>query len=157
MDSSSPIRLLPTRLDDPSAVKLIAKLMAEMEVAYPESEPSVPCPPHEFASPSGLFLVAWAGDQAVGCGGFRSYRKDIAEVKRMYVEPWARGRGISRLLLQRLEEESRRLGYTRIRLETGTRQPEAMGLYETSGYTTIVPYGEFRDSPLSVCYEKSLS
>src|SRR5207248_5161117 len=91
-----------------------------------------------------------------GCGGLRRFNKETAEIKRMYVEPGARCRGIGRKILDELEAAAKRLGYQKVRLETGTRQPEAIRLYESAGYQRIAAYGDFKDSPLSVCFEKSI-
>jgi GNAT superfamily N-acetyltransferase len=74
----------------------------------------------------------------------------------MYVEPAMRRRGISRSILIELEKLARDCGYTVVRLETGLRQPNAIRLYETSGYRRIEPFGRYCDDPLSVCFEKSL-
>jgi GNAT superfamily N-acetyltransferase len=79
-----------------------------------------------------------------------------AEVKRMFVRPAARGRGISRLILTALEDEARTLGASRMVLETGDRQLPAIGLYEGAGYVRCERFGEYVDSPLSVCMEKRL-
>jgi GNAT superfamily N-acetyltransferase len=75
----------------------------------------------------------------------------------MYVVPKFRGRGLSRAILQMLETEARRLGYTALRLETGPRQPESIALYESAGYEPIPRYGPWVTFRRSKCYEKSLS
>jgi GNAT superfamily N-acetyltransferase len=74
----------------------------------------------------------------------------------MYVEPRLRRRGISRAILAELERLAREYGYTTVRIETGLRQPNAIRLYETSGYQRIERFGRHRDDPLSVCFEKAL-
>ena len=74
----------------------------------------------------------------------------------MYVAPSARGRGLSRAVLEALENEARQLGYEFVRLETGDRQPEAIKLYASSGFEPIPRYGPFADDPRSVCFEKRL-
>ena len=103
-----------------------------------------------------MFLVACTDDGAVGCGGIRGHTSDIAELKRMYVVPTSRRVGVARNLLTELERRAVALGYTRVRLETGVRQPEAIALYETSGYEPIERYGHYRASPMSRCFEKVL-
>jgi GNAT superfamily N-acetyltransferase len=80
----------------------------------------------------------------------------IAEIKRMYVEPGARRRGISRQILGKLEQLARGCGYLTVRLETGVRRPGAIRLYESVGYRRIQRYGRHVDDPLSICFEKSL-
>src|SRR5439155_16435668 len=101
-------------------------------------------------------LVAYVDDRPAGCGALRRLDEGVAEVKRMYVEPWARRNGIGRRILAELEATARRFGYRAVRLETGTRQQEALQLYESAGYQRVACYGEFKDNPLSVCYEKWL-
>lgn len=106
--------------------------------------------------PDGVFLVGWHDDTPVACGGVRRRDDTTGEIKRMFVVPEHRGRGHSRTILRALEERARDLGYTRLVLESGTRQPEALALYESEGYTRIDGYGYYRDAPDSRCYGKDL-
>jgi putative acetyltransferase len=96
------------------------------------------------------------GEEPVACGGVIRYDETTAEIRRMYVAPSARGKGLSRAVLAALEDEARRLGYEFVRLETGDRQPEAVKLYASSGFEPIPRYGPFVDDPRSVCFEKRL-
>jgi GNAT superfamily N-acetyltransferase len=112
--------------------------------------------PSDFEPPDGAFLVGWEAEEPVACGGVCRYDETTAELRRMYVRPDARGRGLSRTLLGALEEEARGLGYAFVRLETGDRQPEAIGLYVSSGYLPIPRFGPFADDERSVCLEKRL-
>jgi len=110
-----------------------------------------------FVEPDGIFLVVRDdGGRAVGCGGVCRFDEARAELKRMYVVPEARGRGLGRLLLVELEAEARRLGYSGIVLETGDRQPEVLGLYVSAGYERIPCYGDYAARALSMCFEKTL-
>jgi len=109
-----------------------------------------------FVEPDGVFLVVREEGRAVGCGGVCRFDETRAELKRMYVVPDARGRGLGRLLLVELEAEARRLGYAGIVLETGDRQPEALGLYASAGYERIPCYGIYATRTLSMCFEKTL-
>lgn len=102
------------------------------------------------------FLLALVEGRPVGCAALRPIGVDVAEVKRMYVLPSARRRGIARLLLAELEVKAARFGYTTLRLETGKRQPEAIALYESSGFERIRSYGSHVEDPLSVCFEKAV-
>jgi GNAT superfamily N-acetyltransferase len=113
-------------------------------------------PASDFEPPDGAFLVAELDGRAVGCGGVCRYDAQIAELRRMYVAADARGNGISRALLDRLEDAARSLGYRALRLETGNRQPEAIGLYQSAGFEPIARYGPYVDDPRSVCFEKEL-
>jgi GNAT superfamily N-acetyltransferase len=115
-----------------------------------------------FEAPHGCFVVAFleadGGDLVpVGCAGIRRHDEAIAELKRMYVADEARGRGIARAILERLEEEAVALGYSTMWLETGTEQPEAISLYESHGYEPIPNYGSYKDDPRSRCFARRLT
>lgn len=104
----------------------------------------------------GTFLVARDGGRAVGCGAIRLLDVTTAEVKRMYVEPSQRGKGVGMAVLARLEAAAAELGARRLVLETGTHSPEALALYARAGFTQIDCWGEYATSPTSVCLEKKL-
>jgi putative acetyltransferase len=116
-------------------------------------EPGTPPSAEDIA----VFVLARddAGN-ALGCGALRLLGPGSAEIKRMYVEPAARGRRIAVAILRALEEQARQLGVTRLLLETGTAQPEAMRLYTREGYTRIENFGPYVGHPLSVCYARDL-
>jgi putative acetyltransferase len=116
-------------------------------------------PPREssiFEPPDGAFIVMRDGGRAIGCGGLCRFDVTRAELKRMYVAPEVRGRGLGRVLLRRIEEEAKALGYDRLVLETITLMSEAMRLYESEGYAAIPAYGPYAQNPTSRCFEKSL-
>lgn len=136
--------------DDPVAVRLIEAMGAEMQVRYGDGGLS-PAQPQQFLAP-GTFLLAELDGIAVGCGGVRPSGGDAAEIKRMYVDPAARGRGIARGLLRALVAHARARGLTRLLLETGTAQPEAISLYESEGWTPVPPFGHYADDPRTRCY-----
>jgi GNAT superfamily N-acetyltransferase len=139
------------------AQSLAAALEAELLGRYGGAPGSGPEPAASvFEPPDGVFLVVWESEEPVACGGVSRYEDTTAELRRMYVRPEARGRGVSRALLGALESEARRLGYAFVRLETGDRQPEAIGLYVSSGYLPIPRFGPFADDERSVCLEKRL-
>jgi ribosomal protein S18 acetylase RimI-like enzyme len=150
------MRFSSETLDSPAAGTLVSRLMDEMAQRYPVEGAGVPSKPLDFHPPRGGFLVVWIEDTPVACGGYRKWADGIAEIKRMYVAPTYRCRGIARSLLQELEAAAKTAGYRSVRLETGTEQPDAIHLYEKMGYRRIVPYGEFKESPTSVCFEKGL-
>jgi GNAT superfamily N-acetyltransferase len=163
----SVVTVRPEPWGSSTADELVAELADDLVARYGAPKDAVDVGMAEVrvedvTPPKGGFLVAWlqvdGGDeQAVGCGAIRpSPFEDAAEIKRMYVREEARGRGISRLLLEALEDEARSLGYRRTVLETGVEQPEAMALYESAGYTSIEGFGAYRASPLSRCYERAL-
>jgi GNAT superfamily N-acetyltransferase len=102
------------------------------------------------------YLAVVADGRAVACGGIQALDAGTGEVKRMYVRPAYRGRGIARQLLTALEELAFQQGYAVLRLETGTYLPAAIGLYTSSGYEPIPVYGEYVGNPYSVCFAKRL-
>ena len=101
-------------------------------------------------------IIAMDDKLAAGCGCIRSFAGETAEIKRMYVKPEYRGRGIAKELLKRLENRAMELGYKTAILETGCKQPEAIRLYEKSGYEHIPNYGPYTDMLDSVCFKKRL-
>jgi putative acetyltransferase len=149
------------------AATLIGALNAELAAGYPEPGAThFRLDPTEVAPGAGVFVVARLSGRPVGCGALRCLREPalvrelgpgVGELKRMYVAPEVRGHGIGRALLARLEEEARALGLTRLVLETGTRQVEALALYQEAGFTGIPAYGAYTASlGTSVCMAKSL-
>ena len=137
------------------ARQLIDALCAELQERY--GTPASPFSPEEARGPRGAFIVARVADKAVGCGAFRPLDHTTAEIKRMYVAPDGRRRGVARAVLRELERRALTIGYHTVRLETGIYQPEAIGLYESEGYQRIEPYGHHIGEEISVCYEKVLS
>lgn len=141
----------------PPARALIEALNAELSSLYPEPGANhFRLDPDEVADGQGAFLIASSGGQPVGCGAVRRIEARTGEIKRMYVSPDARGRGIGRAVLAALEAEARTLGIARLVLETGLRQGEALALYERAGFSRIPAFGEYASSPLSVCMAKDL-
>ncbi len=101
-------------------------------------------------------VVAYDGEEAVGCGALRPYDDGKAEVKRMFVALEKRGRGIASQVLIELETWGAELGFKKCILETGHKQPEAIALYTKNGYHTIPNYGKYQNVENSVCFEKEL-
>jgi GNAT superfamily N-acetyltransferase len=108
-----------------------------------------------LAPPDGCFLVAYLDGVAVACAGWRNHGPD-AELKRMFVAPVARGRGLARAVLEVVEQTARAAGRRRVILETGDKQPEAIALYRSAGYTDIPNFGYYADEPGCVCLAKAL-
>lgn len=109
-----------------------------------------------FVPPDGVFVVIREDGKAIACGGVCRFDDTRAELKRMYVVPEARGRGLGREILVALETQACRFGYTSVVLETGDRQPEALGLYRAFGYERIPCYAPYDSRALSLCFEKRL-
>jgi GNAT superfamily N-acetyltransferase len=101
-------------------------------------------------------VVAYDDGQPVGCGTIKHFTVAVMEVKRMYVSPAARKKGIATLVLSELEKWAHEMGYSKCVLETGKKQPEAIGLYEKNGYIIIPNYGQYAGVTNSVCFEKNL-
>lgn len=137
-----------TAYDHPDAVALITQVQQEYVVRY-GGEDGTPVEPAEFAPPRGLFLVAYVDGTPAACGGWRAHETDV-ELKRMYVTPAFRGRGLARAVLAELERRAVTAGYRRVVLETGSKQPEAIALYESSGYVPVPRFGFYADAPGAV-------
>lgn len=132
--------------DHEDAEALTSAVQAEYVRRYGgETGDASPVSPEEFAHPNGLFVVGYVNDVAMAMGGWRWGGPHVgdAEIKRMYVADAYRGRGHSRQVLQALEESARSRGVTRLVLETGTAQPEAVSLYTSAGYGPITKFGYY--------------
>ena len=101
-------------------------------------------------------VMAYENGKPSGCGALKEYGPKIAEIKRMYVLPECRGKGIATNILSELEHWAGELACTKCILETGKMQPEAIGLYKKSGYTVISNYGQYAGVENSVCFEKGM-
>jgi len=156
---SDAIRVVHAGLADDVSRELIEALNAELSAIYPEPGANhFTLNPEETARGRGAFLLVYRGDVPVGCGALRLLDAETGELKRMYVSPAERGRGLGRLLVAELEAEARALGVRCLVLETGTRQHAALALYRAAGFRSIPLYGEYLLSPeTSVCLGKELS
>jgi GNAT superfamily N-acetyltransferase len=148
---------------DPRVQQLADEVQAHYVVIYGGPDES-PVDPTEFEPPHGLFALGTVGGQAVAMGGWR-HRRDltevfdgarVAEIKRMYVAPPGRRKGHARRVLTFLEDTAREAGADVLVLETGMMQPDAIALYEASGYEPTVRFGHYADSDLSRYFAKRL-
>lgn len=147
----------------PDAVALVEAVQAEYVARYGGPD-ETPLDPLMFEPPHGSFFVGYLEGHAVATGAWRR-RSDpevlgsraLAEVKRMYVAPGWQRRGLARAMLAHLERTAAEHGTEVLVLETGTAQPEAIALYESSGYEPVPGFGHYRDSPLSRCFAKRLA
>lgn len=154
--------LRPVPLDHPDVQVMIDELQAFYAERYGDGD-ATELRPHEFVAPGGYFAIGCVDGAAVACGGWRAregggpgLRDGDAEIKRMYVRAGHRGRGYARQLLAHLEDTAAAAGRRRLVLETGTRQPEAIALYESEGYAPMEGFGLYRDEPDSRYYARSL-
>jgi GNAT superfamily N-acetyltransferase len=148
----------PAPADEEPGAALLHGFLAEIEQLYgPLDFTATPSATPEELNPGagGTFLVGYdASGAAVACGGVKRLDDATGEIKRMFVAPEARGRGVARALLAALEEAARALGYERVRLDTGAKQPHAHALYASAGYAAIPDYN--RNAYASYWFEKEL-
>jgi GNAT superfamily N-acetyltransferase len=137
-------RFAPCDPEVPPASELLAEMAAELNALYRTSSrlDLPPVHPSELCPPGGVYLVGWEKDLALAGGALRRLDDQVAEVKRMFVRPGARSRGIGGRLLAALESSARHLGYLRLRLDTGPKQVHAVNLYRREGYVAIDPYND---------------
>ncbi|HMJ06517.1 MAG TPA: GNAT family N-acetyltransferase [Chthoniobacterales bacterium] len=143
-------------VDSDESKRLVAELWAEVDRIYGNPDPTMP-DSRGMDAPEAAFLIARDGARPIGCVGLRPIAADIAEVKRLYVQPGSRRAGVARRLMEALEAEARAAGFKEIWLETGLGQPAAITLYESLGYEKIASFGEYAHDPVSVCYGKRLT
>jgi GNAT superfamily N-acetyltransferase len=148
----SAIRVAP---DHPDVERFVDALLREMAERYDDDSDTI-----ERTDPDASWVLLLDDDGTpVGGGAVQRLSKampgapdDHGEIKRVYVVPEARGRGLSRLLMDALVDLARDLGHTWLQLETGDVQPEAVGLYESSGWQRVPNYGQYADDPRSMCF-----
>jgi putative acetyltransferase len=140
----------------PHARALIAELDEYLIGLYPP-ETNYLLDVEALAAPEVSFFVAYLDNQAAGCAALRRLDRESGEVKRMYVRPGARGRGIGAILLEALERAARAQSLDALYLETGALQAEALGLFEGAGFVRCGVFGEYRDDPRSLFYKKTLT
>jgi putative acetyltransferase len=147
------VEITETRPDSPDAEALIAELEAHLAPQYAAESR------HGFSADRLIrervaFFVARVDGEPAACGGVLFVDGEHAEIKRMYVRPAFRGRGLGQAVLEHLAAHARAHGLTTLRLETGIHQVEAIALYERAGFRRIPPFGPYRDDPVSPCYER---
>jgi GNAT superfamily N-acetyltransferase len=134
----------PCDPEEPPAAELLAAMRDELNEVYETFSrlDNPPLDPSDLRPPGGAYYVGYEGAEAVAGGGLRRLADGVAEIKRMYVRPEARSRGLAAELLRTLEEAARAVGYTAVRLDTGPKQVHARRLYRTAGYVEVPPYNE---------------
>jgi putative acetyltransferase len=149
------IKLVRTDSNDPDFIELVKHLDADL-AARDGSD-------HSFYSQFNKItmirhaIVAYEEGKPVACGAIKEFAPGAMEVKRMYTIPTSRGKGIAGKVLTELENWAAELSYKKCVLETGKRQPEAIGLYKKSGYRSIPNYGQYIGIENSCCFEKELT
>ncbi len=148
------VKLIRTNSDNPDFIELVEFLDADLTIRDGEQ--------HAFYDQFNKIdmikhvVLAYKDDEPAGCGAIKQYTSEIMEVKRMFVMPVYRRKGIAVKILAELEKWAAELSYTKCILETGKRQPEAIELYKKQGYKTITNYGQYAGVENSVCFEKKL-
>ncbi len=180
-DQLGSIELRVARYDDPEAEQLVSRIFGYYRELYHrrgggggggrggggrggggggvgEGGSNRTSVPEAYLPPEGLFLLAFEGGEPIGCGGFRRCEvgEAAAELKRMWVEPDHRGRGIARLMLEELERRAEAVGYRRMMLDTGPLQTRAIEIYEQAGYRRIPNYGRHAENEVLVSFAKDL-
>lgn len=161
MDTVSAFQVRPVPYGHPDAALLVEQVQAEYVARYGGPD-EAPVEPDMFEPPAGLFVVGYDAGVPVATGAWRRSGSGAlgttatAEIKRMYVVPAERGRGHARRVLAHLEETAAVAGYEALVLETGLRQPEAIGLYTSAGYQPIAGFGHYCGHELSRCFAKRL-
>jgi GNAT superfamily N-acetyltransferase len=137
---------------------LTAEVQQEYVRRYGGAGDVAPIDTSEFDAPHGAFFMVYVGDVPAGMGGWRRHGDDgDAEIKRMYVRPAFQRRGIARAILERLETTARAAGYSRLILETGLEQPEAIAMYRSAGYEDVPAFGFYAAYDDSVHLGKRLT
>jgi len=149
------VRIERVAFDHPASVELRQAQRDELEIRYetPDSEPGIA----PTAADVTAFYVAFSDDgEPIACGGLRELDATHGEVKRMYAAPGARGTGVAAAVLATLEQDAAARGWTRLLLETGDRQPDAIRFYTREGYAPIPNFGHYAGVEASRCFEKLL-
>jgi GNAT superfamily N-acetyltransferase len=132
----------PGRCDQSPGRDLLIELTAHFNSIYPgrAARPGSVVMPGELEAPDGTFLLGYENGRAIACGGLRRLEIRVCEIKRMYVVPDARSRGVGRALLEALEAAAAHAGYARVRLDAGPREHHSRALFASAGYIRIPAY-----------------
>ncbi|MGA9575067.1 MAG: GNAT family N-acetyltransferase [Lysobacterales bacterium] len=151
------LRIIAVDPQGADALSLLREAAVEARALYPGLfAADAPWPDNLPIPDRGVYLVAYLDELPVACGALRPLDGVIVEVRRMFVTAAARRMGIAQAILRELERRADTLGFTLMRLETGRRQVPAAALYERFGFRRIPAFGEYRDDPVSVCFEKAV-
>lgn len=149
------IEIKPVSPQDKTVQLLIKQLDQYQSALYPAESNHLDSV-EELEKENVCFLGAFEDAQLVGCGAVKIMPEGYGEIKRVYVIPQARGKGISKHIMDALEKLLLEENISLTRLETGIHQKEALGLYERRGYIKTGPFGDYKEDPLSVFMEKRL-
>ena len=147
-------RVIPK--DNVDVLELIEELDKELLQRYPSSSIHT-LDLDKITNESGLFLVGYISEIAVACCSLCEIEPGVGEIKRVFVKPQYRRKGIAEHIMKHLEEQAVKSGFKFLRVETGVKQPEAVAMYQKLGYYDIAKYGEYINDPNSICMEKRLT
>jgi putative acetyltransferase len=148
------ITLVRTNSGNPNFIQLVRQLDAEL--AQRDGADHSFYAQYNKIDKINYVVLAYDGEYPAGCGAIKEYSAEAMEIKRMFVVPFNRKKGIGRNILAELEAWTKELSYSKCILETGKKQPEAIALYKRSGYTPIPNYGQYAGVKNSLCFEKIL-
>jgi putative acetyltransferase len=148
-------RFIRTTSDHPDFQNLVQRLDRELWDRYPEAQAQYAV--HNSIERNATVVVAYANALPVGCGCFKQHAASTAEIKRMFVDPDHRGKGIAFRIVEDLCAWAKEVGFTKVILETGIKQPEAIRLYQKAGFEVTEKYPPYKDMELSVCMERKLT
>ena len=149
-----PIVITEERPDTPDALQLLAELDEALEQMHYPRESRHAFSVEKLLREGVAFFVTRHDESPAGCGGIKLFGAEYGEVKRMYVRPEFRGLGLGKRMLDHLMEYAQIQGVGILRLETGIYQTDAIALYERWGFRKCPPFGEYREDPLSLYFEK---
>lgn len=150
-----PAMITAEQPNTPDAIRLIEELESELVGKYP-SESRHGYSIEKLLKQKVAFFVTRLNGAAAGCGGVQLFGREYGELKRMFVSPAFRGKGLAKLMLEHLSKHARENGVHLLRLETGIHQHNAIALYENWGFNRMSAFGEYREDPLSIFYEKKI-
>ena len=148
------IRIIRTDSDNPDFIKLVTRL--DSDLAERDGNDHSFYAQYNKIDKIKYVVVAYEDGRPVGCGAIKEYEPNTMEIKRMYTSPESRGKGIATQVLTELEKWATELSFEKCVLETGKRQPEAIGLYKKNGYKLIPNYGQYAEIENSLCFEKDI-
>lgn len=148
------IRVIRTNPADPDFAEMV--LLLDEELAMIDGEDHAFYSQYNTTDDISRAVIAYDNGVPVGCGAIKEFDATNAEVKRMYVKPLYRNRGVGTWILMKLEDWALELGKKGCVLETGLRQPDAIALYEKNGYLRIANWGQYKGVANSVCFGKTL-
>lgn len=147
-------QIIRTTNENPDFAPLVALLDAHLWEQYPETQAEYDT--YNVIEQNNTVVIVYLDNQAVGCGCFKKIDLETAELKRMFVKPEARGKGIAQLIINELEQWASELGFKAMLLETLYKQTSAIALYQKQGYQVIENYGPYVGLDKSICMKKDI-